>query len=313
MSSSLYYFLPRAPHQAGRYVANSVLFLGTAGLVCFGVLVAMPRPSLRSWLSNSELSAYVPWIGAYLFLMMLSSALEIVLISRGQYFWASASLCRLGSGPGGGPSRAGAGVPRSGVAAEGRRPGGVSPRASHALLLPAVSSAAAFTPDRVLFKSQLAYALPFAAAVLVEIAASEPSAVRGVVSVRSGHFCHLRGRLPANPTGRFRGVADQRRDDGQNAGEAGRRAKAGRARNLARHDMETGCTVLSPGRVLVVAAPRDHRPPVYHQVPASVPIFMVWSAMILLSTFQVDGVMRVFAQTRFLLVLNLMRLAIIAG
>jgi hypothetical protein len=46
---------------------------------------------------------------------------------------------------------------------------------------------------------------------------------------------------------------------------------------------------------------------------ASAPIFMVWSAMILLTTLQVDGVMRVFAQTRFLLVLNLMRLAIVAG
>jgi O-antigen/teichoic acid export membrane protein len=45
---------------------------------------------------------------------------------------------------------------------------------------------------------------------------------------------------------------------------------------------------------------------------ASVPIFMAWSSMILLSTLQVDGVLRVFAQTRFLLALNLMRLAIIA-
>jgi hypothetical protein len=46
---------------------------------------------------------------------------------------------------------------------------------------------------------------------------------------------------------------------------------------------------------------------------ASAPIFMVWSAMILLTTLQVDGVLRVFAQTRFLLVLNLMRLAVIGG
>jgi O-antigen/teichoic acid export membrane protein len=46
---------------------------------------------------------------------------------------------------------------------------------------------------------------------------------------------------------------------------------------------------------------------------ASVPIFMVWSAMILFSILQVDGVLRVFAQTRFILVLNLMRLAIVAG
>jgi O-antigen/teichoic acid export membrane protein len=46
---------------------------------------------------------------------------------------------------------------------------------------------------------------------------------------------------------------------------------------------------------------------------ASVPIFMVWSAMILFSILQVDGVLRVFAQTRLILALNLMRLAIIAA
>jgi hypothetical protein len=45
---------------------------------------------------------------------------------------------------------------------------------------------------------------------------------------------------------------------------------------------------------------------------ASAPIFMAWSTVILLTTFQVDGVMRVFAQTWFLLAMNIMRLAIIA-
>ena len=46
---------------------------------------------------------------------------------------------------------------------------------------------------------------------------------------------------------------------------------------------------------------------------ASVPIFMVWSLTILPSIFAVDAVLRVFAQTRFLLVMNLMRLAIVAA
>jgi len=46
---------------------------------------------------------------------------------------------------------------------------------------------------------------------------------------------------------------------------------------------------------------------------ASAPIFLVWAVMIVLTALQVDGVLRVFAQTRFLLVLNLMRLAIMAA
>jgi O-antigen/teichoic acid export membrane protein len=44
---------------------------------------------------------------------------------------------------------------------------------------------------------------------------------------------------------------------------------------------------------------------------ASVPIFMVWSLLILFSALQTDGVLRTFAENRFLLVVNLIRLAAI--
>jgi O-antigen/teichoic acid export membrane protein len=46
---------------------------------------------------------------------------------------------------------------------------------------------------------------------------------------------------------------------------------------------------------------------------ASVPIFMVWTLTILPSIFAVNAVLRVFAQTRFLLVMNLLRLAMVAA
>jgi O-antigen/teichoic acid export membrane protein len=46
---------------------------------------------------------------------------------------------------------------------------------------------------------------------------------------------------------------------------------------------------------------------------ASIPIFMVWSLSILFNAFQTDGVMRVFAQTRFLVVINIVRLAAIVA
>jgi hypothetical protein len=42
---------------------------------------------------------------------------------------------------------------------------------------------------------------------------------------------------------------------------------------------------------------------------ASVPIFMVWSSSILFSIFQTDGVLRTFAQNRYLLIINLTRLS----
>jgi O-antigen/teichoic acid export membrane protein len=46
---------------------------------------------------------------------------------------------------------------------------------------------------------------------------------------------------------------------------------------------------------------------------ASVPVFIVWCLMILPSAFAVDGVLRVYAQTRFLLIMNIARLLIVAG
>ena len=46
---------------------------------------------------------------------------------------------------------------------------------------------------------------------------------------------------------------------------------------------------------------------------ASVPIFMVWSAGILLAVLPVDAVLRVHAQTRFILGMNALRLALIVA
>jgi O-antigen/teichoic acid export membrane protein len=44
----------------------------------------------------------------------------------------------------------------------------------------------------------------------------------------------------------------------------------------------------------------------------SIPIFMVWTIAMLFATLLTDGVLRVYAETRFLIVQNLIRLAVIA-
>ena len=46
---------------------------------------------------------------------------------------------------------------------------------------------------------------------------------------------------------------------------------------------------------------------------ASVPIFMIWTLTILPSAFAVDGVLRVYAQTRFLLVMNVVRFVVVVA
>jgi O-antigen/teichoic acid export membrane protein len=45
----------------------------------------------------------------------------------------------------------------------------------------------------------------------------------------------------------------------------------------------------------------------------SVPMFLVWSLSILFPVLQTDGVLRVFARTRFLLLVNVIRLLLIMG
>src|SRR5262249_2542426 len=168
MASSLYYFLPLSSDRAGRYAANSVLCLGLSGLACLAFLV-IDSARLSQWLSNADLAAYSPWIGLYLFLTLFSSPLEIAMISRRRYFWASGAY-------------AGSDLARAAAlivpALLFRRLDLVLLCAVLVGLLRAVGAVfylrqefgAQFRPDGALLLEQFRYALPFGLAVLVEIA-----------------------------------------------------------------------------------------------------------------------------------------------
>jgi O-antigen/teichoic acid export membrane protein len=286
-------------------------FLGTAGLAGFG-LVVMASPKLAQWMSNNALTAYLPWIGLYLFLMMLSTALEIVLISRSRYFWASASYA---------------------ISDLARAAAFILPvlvfRQLRWLLWGAVTVAvvrvvvtlfyfrrefrSSFTPDTRLLKSQLGYALPFAAAVLLEtLQGSFPQYAVSHLFDPATFAIFAVGCLQiplvdfaASPTSDVMMVKMQER------------LAEGRKRAVLKiwHDTTWKLALLFfPLFAFCVVAARQIIVFLFTaKYAASVPIFMAWSTVILLTTFQVDGVMRVFAQTWFLLALNIMRLAIIAG
>jgi O-antigen/teichoic acid export membrane protein len=311
MATSLYYFLPRAPRLAGSYVANSLLFLAAAGLGCLGALVVV-APALSHWLSNNALSQYLPWIGMYTCLTMFAMALEIVLISRGRYLWASASYA---------------------VSDLARAAAFIAPALlfrqlewvlKAAVLLALLRAAVmlfyfrrvfrgSFQPDRTLLRSQLAYALPFGLAVLVEIVqASLPQYVVSHLFDPATFAIFAVGCLQiplvdfaASPTSDVMMVKMQER------------LAEGRKQAVLEiwHDTTWKLALLFfPLAAFLMVDAREFIVFLFTmRYIASAPIFMLWSAMILLTTFQVDGVMRVFAQTRFLLALNLMRLAIIAG
>jgi O-antigen/teichoic acid export membrane protein len=272
----------------------------------------MASPKLAQWMSNNELTSYLPWIGAYIVLMMLSTPLEIVLISRGRYFWASASYA---------------------ISDLARAAAFILPvlvfRQLRWLLWGAVAVAAirvivtlfvfrkefgrTFTPDRALLKSQLMYALPFAAAVLVEtMQSSLPQYAVSYMFDPATFAIFAVGCLQiplvdfaASPTSDVMMVKMQER------------LAEGRMQAVLNiwHDATWKLALLFfPLVAFCLVSAREIITVLFtNKYLASVPIFMAWPTVILFTVLQVDGVLRVFAQTWYLLALNIMRLAIIGG
>jgi len=311
MAESLFYFLPLASHERGRYVLNSLLVLAAAGLACLGFL-ALARWKISLWMNNSELSGYIPWIGTYLLLMIASAVLEIVLISRKRYLWASFSY-------------AFSDLLRAIVL--------IVPallfRQLEWLLLGAVAFAAVrlcaalfylrhefggeLRPDTALLNKQLAYALPFQMAVLVEILQANFHQYAVSYYFDAATFAiYAVGCLqvplvdllftPASNVMMVRMSEEIR--DGQSKALLAIWHDTTRMLALVFFPL-LGLLLVSASDLIVFLFTESYRD--------SVPIFMIWSTIILLATLQTDGVLRVYAETRFILLLNAIRLVFIVA
>jgi O-antigen/teichoic acid export membrane protein len=167
--------------------------------------------------------------------------------------------------------------------------------------------------DGVVLKRQFAYALPFGLAVLVEtLQASLPQYAVSYLYSPAALAVFAVGCLQvplvdfaASPTSDVMMVKMQ-----ESLAEGRRRAVIG----IWRDTTWKLAVLFFPLVAFLLVSAREVIVSLFTaKYAASVPIFMVWSAMILFSILQVDGVLRVFAQTRLILALNLMRLAIIAA
>jgi O-antigen/teichoic acid export membrane protein len=244
--------------------------------------------------------------------MMVSSALEIVLVSRGKFGWASVSYALSDF------ARAGASILPillfrqldallKGLVVV------ACVRAVIALFYFYKEFPNTFHFDSTLLKRQLAYALPFGLSGLVEILqGSLPQYVVAYVSSPATFAIFTVGCLSiplvdfaASPTSDVMMVRMQEN------------LALGRNRAVLEIWHDTTWKLALLFFPLVAWAILDARQIIVllftARYTASIPLLMVWSITILLATFQVDGVLRVFAQTRFLLALNLMRLVIIGG
>jgi O-antigen/teichoic acid export membrane protein len=309
MAESLFYFVPSDRDRAARYAANSLLVLLGAGAMCAAGLWA-GRVAVARWLGNEALAGATPLLGIFLALMLASAGLEIVLTARKRYV-AAAGAYALSD------------IARAALL--------VIPvlvvRSLDALLYGAIAFAALrlvaavtllrreFGPrlgvDLLLLRRQMAYAMPFELAVVVEILQANwhqyaiahrfDAATFAIYSV--GCLQVPLVDLVASSTCNVMMV--------QMAEEiAAERIDA--ALLTWRDAVRKLALVFVPLVGLLLVAARDLIVVLFTGVYVrSIPIFMIWSVAFLLAALPVDGVLRVHADTRTLLYLGILKLALV--
>lgn len=309
MAESLYYFVPRHAARMPRYVCNALITLAAAGLACLAGLYVWRR-EIAERLTNAALADYMVLAGLFLTFMLMSTVLEIVMVSRKRHLMAAVTYAcsdivrtlffivpafALGS------LRA---VFIGATVFAGFR---------MVLLIAALwrQYGREFRVDLGLWREQLAYALPFALAVGVEViqqnyhqyivAARFDAATFAVYAVG----CLQIPLVDMIMTSTVNVMMVKMAED----------TVHGEATVALWHETISRLAFLMvPLSVFLLVIARDLIVALYTTTyAASVPIFMVWSLTILPSIFAVNAVLRVFAQTRFLLVMNLMRLAMVAA
>lgn len=309
MAESLYYFVPRAAGQVGRYVCNAALSLLAAGLACIALLVGF-QERIVAYFNNPALTWILPLLGLFLTLMLVGTVFEITMISRKQHMNAAVTYALTD-------------IARTAFF--------VAPAlffgSLRAVFVAAVAFAALrlatmlivvwrqygreFRPDVALWRAQLGYALPFAMAVSLDVILVSYHAYVVGGSVDTATFAiyttacmtiPLIDSIMTSTTSVMMVKMAEAPDDRHEA--------------LALfHDTVSRLAFLiAPVAAGLVVLAYPFIVTLYTDLyAASVPIFMVWALTIVPAIFAVDAFLRVYAQTRFLLVMNLVRLAFVAG
>jgi O-antigen/teichoic acid export membrane protein len=309
LSDSLYYFVPRDPGRAGAYVANAMAGLTLAGVACFAGLY-VSRELVAGWMQNPALAESLGAIGAFLLFSLAATTLEIVLIARKRYSWASSSYVASDL------LRAAFFVvpvlfwPSLRVLMIGVVTFSAL-RLLAALLLLRRELGSGLRIEPSVLRSQVVYAAPFALYVLVEIVQATyhqyavswtfDAATFALYSV--GCFQVPLVDFLATPASSVMMVrmAEELRE--QRPAEA-LRIWIDITRKLALVFFPMAALLMVASRELIVSFFTE-------RYAASAPIFAVWVIGIGLSAIQTDGVLRVQAQVPFLFGVNLVRLGLI--
>jgi len=310
MAESLYYFLPFEKKLAGAFVSNTLLVLGGTGLLTM-ICLWIWRDKVGNLLNNPELSELLPLLGLYLFCMLPSVVLEIVMTVRKQHFAASATyalsdvfraLFLV--------------VPVYFVADLHWLLYGAIAFALLRLAATSIHASQMFGislhPEAPALRRQFGYALPFGLSGLIEIMQTNFHLYAVSWSFDAATFAVYAVGCLQIPLADFLMTSTsnvmmvnmrERMLSGDNASVAVIWLDS--IRKLALVFLPLAGVLLVCADPLVVLLFTD-------TYAASVPIFMLWTLSMVFMMLLTDGVLRVHAENRFLIAQNLLRLALIA-
>jgi O-antigen/teichoic acid export membrane protein len=278
------------------------------GIAC-AVLLSLVAPTLAGWLKNPQLGDTLLLLGAFLALMLISAAFEIVLVARQHYktaawTYATSDVARA------------AFVLTPAIALGSLRGvlwGAVlfATLRVAAMLWSLWRGLAAARPSLVLWRSQWAYTLPFALAVGVEVV--QANLHNYVVAARfdpATFAVYAVGCLQIP-------LVDVMTTSSANVMMVKMAAEGFDRRGAEAlaiwHDTTRRLALaVFPLVVFLVVMARDIIVVLFtSQYVASAPIFMLWACAMVFSVPCVDAVLRAYGQTRFLFGLNVLRLGIV--
>lgn len=310
MAESLYYFLPTSPAQRGSFILNSLLALGLAGLACLLALWG-GAAWLGRWFHNPALPSYVPLVGVFLLLMLMAAVFEIVMITRRHHLFAFGAYALSD-------------LIRASLF--------IVPALVFHSLGAVFLGAAAFAALRLgtvlaylkrefprrppfdwrLMRRHLAYAMPFALAVLLESAQTNlhmyvvssyfTTATFAIYSVGCLQVPLVDFLMTSTSSVMMVQMGEDLRE--------GRRDAAlelwlDTTRKLS---MVFACLVggliVTSQQLIVLLFTQAYA--------ASAPLFAVWTLSMLFAAIMTDSVLRVHADTRFLIFINIIRLTVVA-
>ncbi len=308
-SECLFYFVPRDPGRAGRYVINSILMLMVTGLLCLAVMV--PNAGrIAEKMTNAALQPYVPIMGVYLLLTLMGTALEITMISRKRYNLAAGTYVVSD-------------VLRAACLV-------IPALLTRSLMWALVGSVVFFALrvgamfgyfrwefgaqarfDRGLAKEQWSYVMPYTLAGIVSVIQQNYHQYAVAFHFDTATFAiYSVGCLQiplvdflATPTSNVMMVrmAEKLRDK-----------EAGGMLDIWHDTTRKLALLFFPMVAMLLIDARQIITVLFTSAyAASVPIFMVWCLSILLAAFQTDGVLRVFAEIRYMFVTNIVRLTML--